>query len=144
MKLRQFLLLFLFHALAVIGLTGTGWASEMILIANPSVPSVELTKQQVKNIFLSKKKLLKGMPIQLAALKDDILTKQFLRAYIGKTPSQFTSYYKKMVFTGRGRPPKSMHNEQEMVAFVARTTGAMGYVSRELVTDQVRIVKVKE
>ena len=144
MRLRQIILLLLLPLLLTIGISGNAWTGTLVLIANPSVASAILSRQEVKNIFLSKKKNLKGVQIKLAALKDDDLTKQFLRAYIGKTPSQFSSYYKKMVFTGRGRPPKPMQSEQEMITYVARTNGAMGYVSAEMVTDRVQIVKVKD
>ena len=143
MKLRQTILLVLSTLLIVPGAVAMAWAGDVVLVANQTVPVTTLSKQDVKNIFLKKKKNVGGVTIKLAVLKDDKITKQFLKSYVGKTPSQFSSYYKKLVFTGKGRPPKSMSSEAEMIAYVVRTSGAMGYVGVNAVTNQVKTIDVK-
>ena len=142
MKLRQTTLLILSVLLIAPGAVATAWAGDVVLVTNRSVPVTTLSRQDVKNIFLSKKKNVGGVTIKLTALKDDSLTEQFLKAYVGKTPSQFSSYYKKLVFTGKGKPPKSMGSEAEMIAYIARTSGAIGYVSTAAVTTQVKTIEV--
>lgn len=124
------------------GLTTVTWAGDMVLVANLGISATSLSKGDVKSIYLAKKKSIDGTSVKLATLKDKNLTAQFLKEYVGKTPSQFSAYYKKLVFTGKGKPPKKMSSESEMISYVARTTGAIGYVSASAVTDAVKTIPV--
>lgn len=125
-------------------LATTAWAADVVLIANSSIGASSLSKGDVKSIFLAKKKSVDGVNVKLATLKDDDISRQFFKAYVGKTPSQFSSYYKKLVFTGKGKPPKAMSSEADMIAYVARTIGAMGFVSAGAVTDAVKSIQVMD
>lgn len=122
--------------------TTAAWAGEMVLVANQGISATSLSKGDVKSIYLAKKKSIDGTSVKLTTLKDKDLTAKFLKEYVGKTPSQFSAYYKKLVFTGKGKPPKKMGSEAEMIAYVARTTGAIGYVSAGAVTDAVKTIHV--
>ncbi len=123
-------------------LTSAVWAGDMVLVVNQGISANSLSKGDVKSIYLAKKKSIDGTSVRLATLKDEDLAGQFLKKYVGKTPSQFSAYYKKLIFTGKGKPPKKMKSEAEMVAYVARTTGAIGYVSKGAVTDAVKTINV--
>jgi ABC-type phosphate transport system substrate-binding protein len=72
------------------------------------------------------------------------ITKQFLATRVGKTPAQFSSYYKKMIFTGRGRPLPKIDSDDAVLAYVRSTNGAIGYVSVDAVTDDVKVIRVVE
>jgi ABC-type phosphate transport system substrate-binding protein len=119
-------------------------AAEVVLVANQNIPVNHLTGNEVKNIFLTKIKNIHGVRVKPVMLPKNELTAQFLKQNVGKTFSQFSSYYKKMIFTGRGRPPRQTGSEQEMLAYVSKTGGAIGYVSREAVTRRVKIIQVTE
>jgi len=41
------------------------------------------------------------------------------------------AYYSTLVFTGRGFTPKALESDAEVVAYVARTRGTVGYVSTQ-------------
>ena len=67
----------------------------------------------------------------------------FCKDYIGKTPQQFDSYWKKLTFTGQGTPPKKMESDAAMIDYVAKTKGAIGYVSAGAATEGVKVLQVK-
>jgi ABC-type phosphate transport system substrate-binding protein len=95
----------------------------------------------VRNIFLGKKtKWDNGQQIVIVTLKDSETHKNFLKKYIAKTATQFKSYWKKQVFTGKGSVPKSFEKEEDLLDFVAGTEGAIGYVSSGLNTDAVKTI----
>jgi len=119
-------------------------AATVVLVANANVPVTQLTQNEVKNIFLIKIKTVQGVRVRPIMLKTNDLTALFLKENVKKTPSQFSNYYKKMIFTGRGRPPKRIVSEQDMLSYVNRTNGAIGYVSQDAVTDSVKIIQVVE
>jgi ABC-type phosphate transport system substrate-binding protein len=117
-------------------------AADVVLIANEDIPVHELSRNEVKNIFLSKVKSIDNITVRLVMMRKNELTDQFLKDAVGKTFTQFSNYYKKMIFTGRGRPPKRAASEADMLIYVSSTSGAIGYLSRDLVTDSVRIIQV--
>jgi ABC-type phosphate transport system substrate-binding protein len=39
------------------------------------------------------------------------------------------NYFRTLVFTGKGSPPKSFATTDEIIQYVANTEGAIGYVS---------------
>jgi hypothetical protein len=67
-----------------------------------------------------------------------------VKAYTQKTPSQFKSYWKKLVFTGKGSAPKSFHTDAEVIRYVAETPGAISYISSETRPENVKILKISD
>jgi len=57
-----------------------------------------------------------------------------------KSQSQFTAYWAKLMFTGKGVPPKVVDTEADMVALVAKNPSIIGYVDAANVTADVRVV----
>jgi hypothetical protein len=47
------------------------------------------------------------------------------------------------VFTGKGSLPKTLSSDAEMVKYVSKTKGAIGYVSAASSTDGVKVLEVK-
>lgn len=119
-------------------------AGDVILIGNPSIRKSTLNKKDVKYLFLGKITTWKdGTKVVFAIQTDKELHKQFLKNYIGKSPSQFSDYWKRLIFTGKGSSPLTHDSDQEMIKFVGETKGAIGYVSNESHLDNVKTIYVK-
>jgi hypothetical protein len=65
----------------------------------------------------------------LVALGDGSSHEAFTQEYLQMPPQQFTNHRRKIVFSRTGKEPRSFDSEAELAAFVARTPGAIGYVS---------------
>ncbi len=120
-----------------------------LVIVNAEVKEAKLTKKDVASIFLGKKTTYSDKSkVVLATLKEGVPHTGFLKIYLSKTPSQFASYWKKLVFTGKAKQPKAFKTEKELVAYVGKTKGAIGYLSvatsqnAEIMTDKVRTIPV--
>jgi hypothetical protein len=48
---------------------------------------------------------------------------------LGKTDSALSTYYRSLVFTGKGSMPKMCASDAEVIEYVSKTKGAIGYVS---------------
>lgn len=119
-------------------------AAEVVLICNKNVPDSSLDKNDVKNIFLGMKtQWSNGKKIVFVTLGGSEIHDAFLKEFVGKTSFQFVNFWRKQVFTGKGRPPKSFRDEAQMVDFISGTDNAIGYVSQVSVTDAVKKIDVK-
>lgn len=68
---------------------------------------------------------------------------EFYAAYVGQTPAQIRSHWSRLIFTGRGQPPRSVENGQAMADAVADNPLAIGYLDSELVDDRLRVVQIE-
>ncbi len=116
-------------------------AGEIIIIANPDVPTNVLYKKDIKKIFLGKMgKWQNNDKIIPVVLKDESMHKLFLKEYIKRTPSQFKMVWKRAMFTGKGKPPKKFKTEKDMIEYIAKTKGAIGYVTSGTSIDKVKSI----
>jgi ABC-type phosphate transport system substrate-binding protein len=100
------------------------------VVVNNKVNVTSLSKDEVKAIFLGDKTTWPdGTPVKIVVLQEGPVHKAFLREVLGKTPTQFDNYWTKLVFTGRAGAPKSFSSMQQVIEFVAREAGAIGYVA---------------
>ncbi len=136
---------FLFLAIAgmVLSISGPALAGDLVIIANRSVPVSEMSKTDIQNIYLGKKKVWdNGMKVVVTALSDGDVADAFLKDYVKKNSNTFNTYWKKQVFTGGGKPPESFQKEKDLAEYVSTTKGAVGYVSSQSVSDNVKIILV--
>jgi len=103
------------------------------VIAHPDCGVDSISESDLKNMYLGKKKTwASGNKVVLAVLSADGTANEFMRNRVGKSPSQFKSYWKKMVFTGKGAMPHEFDTEEELRAYVAAHPGAIGFVAGEV------------
>ncbi len=99
-----------------------------LVVANSSTG--ELSKANLKKMYLGKMKSWPdGSKVVLTVLKSGDDHKAFLKGKVGKSESQFKSYWKKKVFTGKGVMPKNFASDTDLLSFIASNPGAIGYVS---------------
>ncbi len=118
--------------------------AEIFLIANRDVPIDELTKNEIKDIFLGNiKKWKNGSKILFAVMYKTDIHKKFAREYTHKSTSQFKNYWRNKVFIGEGRMPAICKNAADLVTFVSKTKGSIAYINENPSNDHVKLIKVK-
>jgi ABC-type phosphate transport system substrate-binding protein len=105
-------------------------AGDLKVIANPSVEASSVSTDDLKSVFLEEKSSLSdGSHVTPVLLKGGSAHEAFVKQYLGKTDDALQTYYRSLVFTGKGSMPKMLGSDDEVVAYVAKTKGAIGYVS---------------
>jgi TonB family protein len=107
-------------------------AADVKVIANASVKTDVISTQELQRLFLQESgSLSNGTRVEPVLEKDGPVHKAFLQEYLGRTEEDLHTYYRALVFTGRGSMPKVLGSDAEVVAYVAATRGAIGYVSSD-------------
>ena len=120
-------------------LTGAASAQGLRVIANPSVQVTSISPSDLKSLYLEEKTSLAGSGhVEPVLMKTGPAHEAFLRHVLGRTDADLQMYYRSLVFTGRGSVPKTLDSDEAVVAYVAKTRGAIGYVSPAVSTDGVR------
>ncbi len=68
---------------------------------------------------------------------------EFLKTYVGKSDAAVRNTFKSLPFTGKAAMPKSFKSQAAIVQYVAKTKGAIAYVSASAVGPGVKKLQVK-
>jgi ABC-type phosphate transport system substrate-binding protein len=119
-------------------------AADIKVIANPSVSAASVSTDELKGVFLATKTSLSdGSHVEPVVLRGGATHEAFLKEYIGKTDAALETYYRSLVFTGKASMPKALASDSDMVAYVAKTKGAIGYVSAAAATEGAKTLEIK-
>ncbi len=128
----------------LLAISVASFASDYVLIANRKVTVSSISRQEAKAIFTGDTtRWDDGKPIQIVILQGGDASRSFLQNVVGKTPSQFDTYWKRLIFTGKAGAPKSFDDPASVVRHVSGTAGAVGFVGAGEATGQVKIISIK-
>lgn len=142
---RLFLRLLPLAAAVLAGPALRAQADDPVFIAHRDVQTAAFTRDEARAVLLGTQTNWPGGggALKLAVLVSGPVHEKVMADIVGRTPTQFESHWKRLVFTGGGVMPQQCRNDAELVAYVASTPGAFGYVAPAAVTDQVRRVDVR-
>ena len=115
-------------SLLIVGLLSAN-AYGVSVIVHPS-NGASLDKSSISRIFLGKAKSFPGggqaVPINLEDGSGG--SNDFNDKVLNKSASQLKAYWSKLVFTGKGTPPKAVANDAEMIALISANPNMIGFV----------------
>jgi ABC-type phosphate transport system substrate-binding protein len=121
-----------------------GAHAQAAVIANLSVKSADISKNDLRDVFSGELSSLKdGSRVTPILLNAGPTTNEFLAAYIGKSDAAFRASWRSLVFSGQASMPKSLDSEAAVVEFVAHNPGAIGYISKTAPHEGVKVLTVK-
>ena len=119
-------------------------AGGLTVIVNPELPVYEISVEELRAVFLGTKTSLKGTgTVQPVLNQSGPALAEFSSQYLGKSESALRSYYRSLVFTGKWSMPVTLDTDAEMVAYVARTRNAIGFIVGASADQGVRTLKVR-
>ena len=117
--------------------------AQVIVIANPSVKTSEVSKNDLKDVFTGASTSLGGGSVVPILLKAGTVHEEFLQAYIGKNDTAYRAGWRSLVFSGQASMPKSLDSDAAVVEFVAHNAGAIGYIGKASAHEGVKVLAVR-
>lgn len=113
-----------------VGFSGVAQA-EVQVIANKAIADTPLSKAQVSALYLgATRSLPSGKAVVIVDQEsDEDVYSEFYEKIVQKSPQFMKSHWSGIVFSGRGEPPESLLDDEEVVEFVNSNPKAIGYVS---------------
>lgn len=122
-------------------LTATQVSAEILVIVNKANSLRSISAQDLKNIYLGKtRKFPNGQSAEAFNLDYDGTREKFEAKVLGKNKSALGRYWSKRIFTGKGKPPKSVGDDRAMIENVSRQTDAIGYIKGGQPTNKVKVI----
>jgi ABC-type phosphate transport system substrate-binding protein len=117
-------------------------AADVVAVVSSKSSVTALSKNHLADIFLGKASRFpngeEAVPIDQvegSAARDEFYTK-----VTGKSASQLKAHWAKIIFTGRGRPPREVPNSIEVKKEVVQNPSAIGYIERIHVDGNLRVL----
>lgn len=116
--------------------------ADVVAVVSARSPVTALSKNQVVDIFLGKTAVLpdgkQAVPIDQA--EGSVARDEFYARFAGKSAAQIKAHWSKIIFTGRGQPPKEVSNSIEVKKRVVENPNAIGYIEQNMVDSTVRVL----
>ena len=115
------------------------------IVTNPGVTEKTLSVNSLRSIFSMRLKTWSdGTKIRVFVLSDEdqlhqIVSKEKLNVF----PYQLRSTWDRLVFSGTGQAPIKVNSSEEMLDKVASTPGAIGYLWRANINENVNVLEIK-
>ena len=123
---------------------GANASAELVVVVSARNPLPALSPGQVAAIFLGQAGRFPG-GLEVVALDQRLGSderEQFYAQVTGKTPALLKAHWSKMVFTGRGQPPREAADSASVRRMVADNPSMIGYIDRSALDASVRPVLV--
>jgi ABC-type phosphate transport system substrate-binding protein len=116
-----------------------------VIITNPARPISSLDRKLLADVFL--KKITRWSddssisPVDLGPKSDT--RARFSEEILERSVAAVRNYWRQSVFSGRDVPPPEFDSESDIVAYVSRNPGAIGYVSAATNVNGTRVVQIR-
>src|SRR5512140_1123353 len=105
-------------------------ADDVVAVVSAKSPITSLNTSQVADIFLGKtSRFPDGTPaVPIDLPEESPVRERFYAEYTGKSPAQVKAHWSKIIFTGRGQPPKQAATGTEAKKLLAENPNAIAYI----------------
>jgi hypothetical protein len=136
MKLIRFIISFLL----LISLCSN--AQDLVVVVNKSNNINELSKREVIDIYMGRYVTFpdgeSAKPFDLPA--ESQLKNDFYLKLVNQNERKINSYWARVLFSGRAKPPESVESITEVLSHLKNTQSAIAYIPESEVTSIVKVV----
>jgi len=129
-------------AIAATLFIGAAVHAEVAVIVSASNGNGSLDQDTISRIFLGKTSNFPdgSQAIPVDQTEGSTSRDSFNDKVLGKSSSQLKAYWSRLIFTGKGTPPKESGTDADIKALVAKNPNLVGYVDSSVVDGSVKVV----
>jgi ABC-type phosphate transport system substrate-binding protein len=118
--------------------------AEVKVVVHPSVKDASITASQAADVFLGKANALPSGHKTVPVDQDEgqSAREEFYSKAAKKDAAQLKAYWSRLIFTGKGQPPKVLSDDAEVLQLVSNNPNIVGYVSGNANTSRVKVLLV--
>ena len=114
--------------------------SSLVVVISKESPLTELTKHQVKRVFLAKTNYINSQKLKVAQIKNSSYETLFYKNALNKSRSQMHSYWATLIFRGKGHPPRSFDNLEALEKAMQNNANIITFLPSEQLTQNMRVL----
>ncbi|WP_299696882.1 hypothetical protein [Hydrocarboniphaga sp.] len=116
--------------------------ADVVAVVSARSPVTALSKNQVVDIFLGKANRFPdgSLAVPIDQVEGAAARNEFYLKFAGKSPAQIKAHWSKIIFTGRGRPPRELSGSSAVKQLIVENPNAIGYIEPSLVDGNVKVL----
>jgi ABC-type phosphate transport system substrate-binding protein len=119
--------------------------AEVVVVVSADNPVASLSRAELADVYLGR---MNSFPngesvVPVDQRENSAAHHEFYSRYLERTPAQIKAHWSKLIFSGRGLPPRTVAGDKAMAEFVAGNNHAIGYVTTDLVDKRLRVVPIE-
>lgn len=128
----------------LISLAAATASAEVVVVVSSESPVRTLSRTVLTDIYLGRlNRFPNGEPaVPIDQTERSPAHDEFYREYLGRSSAQMRAYWSKLIFTGRGQPPRAASGDAAAADIVASSPNAIGYVDSSAVDERLRVVNI--
>lgn len=144
MATRHTACLALGSVLLIVGVGISLSAADVVVVVSAKNPIANLARDEISDIFLGKTTHFRngGRAVPVDQVEGSSVRGEFYDTVAAKSAAQLKAYWSKMIFTGRGQPPKELANGDEVKQFIASHADAIGYIDSSALDGTIKALTV--
>lgn len=118
-------------------------AGNIVVVVNSASTISKVTASELSKLFMGKSKTVAGE--KAVPINQDVESQpraDFSDKILGRTVKKIVDYWKKRIFSGKGKAPKEVFDDAKVIAYVSENSNALGYISASSLTDKVKAIPV--
>jgi len=115
-------------------------ARDIAVVVSNNFDFSELSKSQIKRLFLSKTNRVNNTRVRVIELHANSYKDRFYKEISGKSKSQLRSYWTTLIYTGKAKPPKQINNMNELLQELHETRNVITYIPIDEITDDMKVL----
>jgi hypothetical protein len=134
-----------------IGLVGLGLtlslgisavSADVVAVVSSKSAITTLSKNQLMDIFFGRTTSFPdgSHAVPIDQTEGSALRDEFYSRIAGMSPAQVKAFWSKIIFTGRGQPPKTVATSLEAKKLLVENPNTISYIDQSLVDSSVRVV----
>ena len=133
---------YLITAILLLGVH-TNAMADILIIGHKSLPIKKLSHSQVKRIFLGKVSSINNHRIKVVEQVATSESRQkFIRLALNMTEPQMKSYWARIIFSGKGLPPKIKKTDKQVKNLIKENKNMIGYIQNKNLDDNFKVLLV--
>ena len=116
----------------------------LAIIVHPSNNMSGITADQAADIYLGKSGVFpNGQRVSpVDQVPSSLARQKFYKTVVKKDGSVLKVYWSKLLFTGKGQPPREIGDDADLKSWVASNPDAIGYVDGKFVDSTVKVLLI--
>ncbi len=131
--------------MAILGAVLCTAHADVVVVVAPDSPLMSLTRSQLADIYLGRINRLPDGTSVVPIDQTDVSAAhtEFYEKYLGRTPAQIKAHWSKLIFTGRGQPPRTLADGDTLAAFIATNPHTIGYLDPAVVNRPLKVLPIE-
>ncbi|MCK0155156.1 hypothetical protein MWU49_15685 [Alcanivorax sp. S6407] len=116
--------------------------AEVVVVVSMDSPVTGLSESQLRQLYLEGSGRVDGISVRALDLPEGAKVREdFYQKAVGKTPAQMKGYWARMIFTGRGAPPRMVSGNRAMQVMLDNNPEMVGYLPANQVGDKLKVLR---